>query len=74
MAKLMPMPTVAAEWCLGLLPAPDGLTQRCTRRDDCERYVFRHHSPAADKVAQWLCPGADEFWPAFRAVGAKASV
>lgn len=65
------MAAACAEYCLGLLPAPNGLTQRCTRRDACERFVFRHHSASGSGVAQWLCPGADAFWPGFVAVGAR---
>ena len=55
-----------------MLPSPSGLTQACSRRNDCERYVYRHHSPAASSVAQWLCPGMDDYWPAFEPIGAKA--
>lgn len=65
-------PPKQADYCLGMLPLPNGLTQACSRRNDCERYVYRHHSPAASSVAQWLCPGADAYWPAFQAMGAKA--
>ena len=64
-------PTPKAEWCLGMLPSSNGLTQPCSRRNDCERYVYRHHSPAASSVAQWLCPGMDDYWPAFEPIHAR---
>ena len=50
--------------CLGLLPhlLDHGVTQRCVRRDSCARYLQRAHGGAHTPVAQWLCPGNQDYW------------
>lgn len=50
--------------CLGLLP---GLTaeQRCAKRDSCARYTERWTGGERTPHAQWLCPGADDFYEAY---------
>lgn len=68
----MTAPTLPA-YCLGLLPAPNGTTTPCSRRNDCQRYVFRHHSPNCEAVAQWLCPGVDSYWPAWQPMTAPVT-
>lgn len=68
-------PTEAkVNWCLGLLPAPNGTTQRCSRRDTCQRYEERHHAPNSQRVAQWLCPGRDSYWPAYVPMAGEVAV
>ena len=48
--------------CMGLLPAPNGLTQRCSKRDTCQRYTERTTGGERTPTAQWLCPGLDGFF------------
>jgi hypothetical protein len=50
--------------CLGLLPAPDGV-QRCTKRDECARYVQRHTGGDRTPMAQWMCPTANDYFGMF---------
>jgi hypothetical protein len=65
-------PATLPDYCLGLLPAPNNTTTPCSRRGDCERYQYRHHSPGPQAVAQWLCPGRDTYWPGHLPMGAKS--
>ena len=51
--------------CMGLMPAPNGLTQRCSKRDTCQRYTDRATGGDRTPVAQWLCPGHDDYWQAY---------
>ena len=51
--------------CLGLLPAPEQTTQRCGKRDTCQRYTERAEGGERTPTAQWLCPGADDFYESY---------
>ncbi len=55
--------------CLGLLPASSSTTEACKRRSLCARYLQRTHGCTLQTpVAQWLCPGLDNYWDSYIAV------
>jgi hypothetical protein len=45
--------------CLGLYEVPFG-TMRCTRRNNCLRFLERYAEGVTVKV--WMCPGKDDYW------------
>lgn len=51
--------------CMGLLPAPNQTTQRCAKRNQCQRFTERANGGERTPVALWLCPGADGFYESF---------
>lgn len=55
-------PDAVSTHCLGLLPGPPGATTPCSRRITCARYTQRADRSDSAALAQWLCPGRDDYW------------
>lgn len=51
--------------CMGLLPGFDQTVTRCSQRATCARYIQRAHGTEQTPVAQWLCPGRDEWFQSY---------